>query len=226
MRIVSLSVFIVVLFSAALGQSREAALEKLKELKNQAASLEKTILLPDKKDIEAAALENVGVFRILPREIYKEGLFDVRGGGAYYSFTNASHSYDAIPQISLEQNGLKVGFYGASYGFMTDLGEIPLAKINNEDKGVEFLANYRPPLERSKARAEQTRAEGFEIEKTAYKYRLPAVAGHSYLVRAISYDEADVLVAFKVHRKDSDGSLIIFWKLLENFEKPILARNQ
>lgn len=45
-------------------------------------------------------------------------------------------------------------------------------------------------------------------------------------MRAISFDEADTLVAFKIHRKDTDGSLIIFWKLIKDFEIPKLERNK
>jgi hypothetical protein len=36
---------------------------------------------------------------------------------------------------------------------------------------------------------------------------------------------ADMLVAFKIIRKDSDGSVIIFWKPIADFGKPILDPN-
>jgi hypothetical protein len=232
MRIFLLSFFIAASFSMISAQTHEQALEefarlkqKVEDIKKESAEIEKIILQPDRQDLTAAAQEgNAGVFRILPREKYDKDVFKVRGGGAYYSFTNGSHSYDSTPQISLEQNFLQVGFYGASYGFLTDLGETQLAKIDEKTKGVNLLASYQPPLELVKARIEQKKARGFEAENIAYKDRLPAIVGHSYVVRAISYDEADVLVAFKIYRRDADGSLIIFWKLLENFEKPLLAR--
>ena len=231
MRIVLLSFLIVVCGFVVPAQTRQQAFEefanlekKIEAVKKEAESLEQKILQIEGEDLAAAEQENADVFRLLPREKYDKGYFKVRGGGAYYSFTNQSHSYNLIPQISLEQNYLSVGFYGASYGFLADLGEIGLAKIDGKTKGVDFLANYRPPLELSKARIEQTRSRGFESENIAYKNRLPVVAGHSYVVRAISYDEADVLVVFKIHRQDADGSLIIFWKLLKNFERPKLIR--
>lgn len=232
MRIFFLSLFIAVSISTISAQTHQQALEefanlkqKIETIKKESAEIEKIILQPDKTDLIAAAQEeNTNVFRLLPREKYDKDVFKVRGGGAFYSFTNQSHSYDSIPQISLEQNYLQVGFYGASYGFLTDLGELQLAKIDGKTKGVNLLANYQPPLELPKARIEQEKSRGFEAENVAYKNRLPAVVGHSYVVRAVSYNEADVLVAFKVYRKDADGSLIIFWKLLENFEKPLLAR--
>lgn len=223
MRIFLLCGFITVLSFAAPAQIREEALEKFKELKSRAQALEKTILSPDKNDIEAATRENVEVFRLLPREVYDVGILNVRGG-AFYSFTNKSHSYDLIPQISLQGERLGVGFYGASYGFLTDLGEVPLAKVNLDNQRINFLASYQPPIDESKARIEQARARGFEVDGVVYQSILPPIAGHSYAARAISYNEADVLVAFNIYRKDNDGSLIIFWKMLKEFEKPLLAR--
>lgn len=232
MRLVLLSVCIAVLFSvSAQAQTRRKTLEKMTALEQQIeaaklelARLEQSILQPDKADIAAAEKENAKVFRILPREKYDKGVFAVRGGGAYYSFIEESHSYDDTPQIGFEQNYLKVGFYGASYGFLTDLGVADLAKIDSKNKSVTFLASYKPPLDEPNARVEQTKSRGFEFESVSYKNRLPAVVGNTYILRAVSYGEADTLVALKIHRKDTDGSLIIFWRLLENFEKPMLAR--
>jgi len=232
MRVVLLSFLTVVSCLAVSAQetSRQALEEfivieqKIEALKKEAARLEAMILTPESADLIAAEKENVNVFRLLPREKYDKGFFKVRGGGAYYSFTNRAHSFDAVPQISLEQNHLKVGFYGASYGFLSDLGTVELSKIDADNKNVAFLANYKPPTAMPQARVEQEKARGFEFENIAYKNRLPVVVGNSYVVRAVSFREADVLVAFKIHRQDKDGSLIIFWKMLENFEKPLLAQ--
>ncbi|HSK70175.1 MAG TPA: hypothetical protein VK892_00665, partial [Pyrinomonadaceae bacterium] len=116
----------------------------------------------------------------------------------------------------------KVGFAGADYGFIADLGETPLADVIRETPGVDFLINYKPSANNHEIR----KAAANEINGISYKSRIPAVVGHTYILRAISFGRADVLVAFKINRKDSDGSLIIFWKLIENFEKPLLARNQ
>lgn len=61
---------------------------------------------------------------------------------------------------------------------------------------------------------------GLKTKETIFKSHLPAVVGHTYLVRSINSGYYDVLVAFKVQRKDSDGSLVIFWKPIEQFETP------
>jgi hypothetical protein len=215
------------LLSSVAAQTRSQAVEEFNNLKKSDKTAEKIILSPDKQDFAAAENENAQVFRILPREKYDRQVLNVRGGGAYYSFTNKSHSYDDTPQIELQRNNLSVGFYGASFGLIADLGHLSLADIERETKGVDFLVNYRPPLEEAKARSEYYKiAGGFEIDGVTYKKSVPVAVGHSYVLRAISFDKADALVAFNVYRRDADGSLIIFWKPLENFEKPQLARNQ
>ncbi|MDQ3322347.1 MAG: hypothetical protein M3525_07945, partial [Acidobacteriota bacterium] len=84
---------------------------------------------------------------------------------------------------------------------------------------------YKPPAAESEIRTEQRRAWNYEANGAVYKSNLPAVVGNTYVLRAISFGDADVLVALRIHRKDTDGSLIIFWKLLENFEKPLIAGN-
>src|SRR3982751_5952982 len=113
MRIILLSVLIVVSVSAISAQTHQQAVnefanleQRIEAVKKEAERLEQTIIQPDKEDLVVAAKENVNVFRIWPREKYDKDYFKVRGGGAFYSFTNQSHSYDEIPQISLEQNYL------------------------------------------------------------------------------------------------------------------------
>lgn len=227
MRRFVLLVFLACSFTAVSAQNRLQALEEVEMIKERGKVLETVILQPDKQDADTAAKEQVNIFRILPREKYDRGVLPTRGGGAYYSFIKKSHSYNDTPQIELQQNNLSVGFYGANYGFITDLGEIPLSEISRESRTVRFLINYQPPKDEQKARSEFYKIErGFEEDGLIYKNYIAAVVGNSYLLRAVSYDEADVLVALQVHRRDADGSLIIFWKLIENFEKPILTGNQ
>jgi hypothetical protein len=203
--------------------SREQKLQKIDALNNQIKVLETEILLPDIKDSNEAEKKGFEVFRLMPRERYDHKL-TVRGGGAYYSFSSKSHDYQSISQISLEQNHLSVGFAGADYGFIADLGILPLATINKETYGAAFLANYKPPRNMIEIRSEQRQAHGYQIGDITYKRYLPAIVGSTYVLRSISFDEVDVLVAFKIHRKDTDGSLIIFWKMLKEFEKPTIDR--
>src|SRR5690349_16718769 len=92
----------------------------------------KDILLPTDADLSEARAQGFEVFKILPREMFdfERNELNVRGGGAFYSFVKKSHSYNEIPQLELEKNdNLSVGFYGANYGFIADLGETPLTGV-------------------------------------------------------------------------------------------------
>ena len=187
----------------------------------------KDVLSLTAADSSEAEKQGFEVFRILPRGMFDEEQNElaVRGGGAYYSFVKKSHSYNETPQLELQKDNLSVGFYGANYGFIADLGETPLPDVSRKNKSTDFLFNYTPKKYEAEARGEYRKiGEGFESGGLKYNKRQTAIVGHTYILRAISYDEADTIVAFQIHRKDADGSLVIFWKLLENFEKPFLAR--
>ncbi len=204
--------------------NRDQKLQKIGELNNQIQVLEADILLPNTKDVKQAEKEDFKVFRIMPRERYDHKL-TVQGGGSYYSFTTKSHDYQKIAQVGLEQNHLKVGFAGADYGFIADLGEIALADVINETAEVNFLSNYKPPTNEPDVRIEQRKAWNYETDGLRFKSSVPAIVGHSYVLRSISFGDADILVAFKIYRKDADGSLIIFWKNIKDFETPNIERN-
>lgn len=225
-----LSLFLLVAgVSFASGQTCSPESEALKILKQPSNSVGKVVISPDENDFEMASQDGARVFRILPRETFdfEKNPFSVRGGGAYYSFVKRSHSYNDTPQIELQKNNLSVGFYGANYGFIADLGDVPLSEISRESENLRFLLNYDPVVLESEARNEYKRiSHGFEVEGVKYKKSLSAVAGHTYILRAVSYDEADTLVAFRIFRQDANGSLVVFWKFIEHFRTPILTRNQ
>ncbi|MCA1623301.1 MAG: hypothetical protein LC768_07215, partial [Acidobacteria bacterium] len=202
------SLFLFASMAGAQGSNREQKLQKIAELNNQIRALENDVILPDAKDLKAAQREGFDVVRLLPRERY-DYKPTLQGNGSFYSFTNKSHDYQKIAQIGLEQNNLKVGFAGADYGFINDLGEMPLADVTRETAAVSFLVDYKPPTDEPKVRVEQRKSWNYEVDGISYKSNIPAVVGHSYVLRAISFDRADILVAFKVQRKDADGSLII-----------------
>ncbi len=224
----TLKSFIFVLFLVSIVNaqdlSREQKLQKIEEMNVQIKTLEKDVLLPDAKDLEKARKENFNVVRIMPREKYNHKL-TVQGGGSYYSFTKNSHNYQDTAQLGLEQNNLIVGFAGADYGFIADLGETSLTDISKQTLEVSFLAGYKPPMYLSEIRIEQRKTSNYKVNDITYKSHLPAIVGHAYVLRAITFDRADVLVALKIHRKDADGSLIVFWKMLEVFDVPTIKRD-
>ena len=222
------TLFVVVVFtSAAFPQEtrRGQKIQNIFDLRSQITTLENDILQPDPKDLADARKQGSNAIRILPREKY-DNVLGLRGGGAYYSFLRKTHEYGRGSDISLEQNKLKVGFAGVDYGFLIDLGKTALTDVGGNVPEMDFLVKYRPPADKPTIRAEQQRSRSYDVGVFVYKDYLPAIVGHTYGLRSINFSDSDVLVAFSIHRKDADGSIIVFWKLLETFVKPEMRREE
>lgn len=236
--IIAATLFIVTCSLSAFSQSdsRAGLLKELEAKRAELGKLELRVLEPAAEDREAhaqfLAQPNTGLIRLLPREKYdshansKSGL-TINGGGAFYSFVRLTHEYGYGSDILLEQNYLSVGFAGADYGFMTVLDEVALENVTPELPPAAFLLAYNPPSEEAAVRQEGRtfRDAGKTIDGVAYRSRLPVQVNATYLLRSISFRDSDVLVAFKVVRLDTDGSVVIAWKLLKKFPKPELNRS-
>ena len=230
---------ILVVFSInalAQSESREDLLKQIEAKHAELQKLEKQLLAPSQEDVDAYAeflkQPNTGLTRLLSREIYDssahpEKRMTIHGGGSYFSFTLLTHGYGWGTQIGLEQNELNVSFAGADYGMIANLGDVPLEAITFEHPTIRFLASYVPPEEEPRARSEYRRfATGETIDGTIYKTRAQARLNKTYILRGIHYSDSDVLVAFRIIRKDNDDSVIILWRLLKKYPKPELARNE
>jgi hypothetical protein len=102
---------------------------------------------------------------------------------------------------------------------------VPLESVTPATPGVGPLAEFDAPSDVAKAREQYVKAlAGFEADGRSYRREVPAQVNSTYVVRSVNYGESDVLTAFRVVRKDSDGSLILLWKMLKEFPKPDLLR--
>jgi len=233
-RILSATLFVAVLGlipinAFAQSESRDAVIKQIETKRAELSVLEKKILVPSEEDrttyAEFLKQPDTGLIRLMPREVY-DNVLAVRGGGAYYSFVNLSHDYGHGSDIGLEQGFLSVGFAGANYGMLIKVGDISLEEVNTEIPSVKFLSAYSAVTEEPQARIEQRRfsGAGTKIDDIPYGNRQRAQVNTTYVVRSIDYSRSDVLVAFRVLRKDRDGSLIILWKLLKTYPVTDLAR--
>ena len=177
--------------------------------------------------------KNTGLIRLLPREAYEsetnhaKNKLHSRGGGAYYSFANRTHAIGFGSDIGFDHNKLSVGFAGFDYGMLTSIGDTPLEPITLDDRRVQSIAAYRPPRSRPAASEQYRRissTDGMTFDGFLYHKRLPVEENSTYLLRSIVYRRSDVLVAFRLVRKDTDGSVIIAWKLLKQYSTPKLER--
>jgi hypothetical protein len=211
---------------AQTGDRAKAAAE-IESLREQIKAREATLLAPADEDRKAhaefLALPDTGLVRLLPREKW-DGKLSTRGGGAYYSFAQLTHEYGYGSDVELQQGHLGVGFAGADFGFMLSLGDVPLEGVTEESEAVRFMASFQTPAPEPEARKAQRQFAGVGSQsgQWTYKNRLPAVEGQTYALRSVNYRYSDVLVAFRVLRKDTDGSVVLLWKLLKKYPKPVL----
>jgi len=172
-----------------------------------------------------------GLIRLLPREVYDSQTYktpvriDIRGGGAYFSFFHRAHEYGYGSDLELDHNNFSVGFAGADYGMIVNLGDVPIDQISENDPQLVFISNYEPRTIESEARAEARNFRtGVTVDDVTYRSRVAAKSQSTYLVRSISFRTSDIVAAFRVVRFDNDGSAIIAWKLLKTFSTPQLKR--
>ena len=234
------TIVVLSLNSTVLGQSksRSELAEEIRSKQAEIADLEKQFLAPSEEDrqqyAEFLSKPDTGLIRLLPRELFdsevykKNGkILSMRGGGAYYSFVRLTHDYGYGSDISLDSGYLSVGFAGADYGMLLNIGDVDLDELSIDSPYAAALARYQAVGAEPDARVEQRRVStGTTVEGLSVKNRLPLEVKATYLVRSISFGRSDVLVGLKVLRKDSDGSVIIAWKLLHRYSVPQLARNQ
>jgi hypothetical protein len=203
---------------------RSALENEIRGLVGELKETEQQFLAPSEKDRAkyAAFLSqpDTGLIRLLPRETFQDKL-SFQGGGAYYSFARLTHEYGFGSDIELQQNQFSVGFAGADFGFITKLGKIPIEDVTLEHPGAQFLSTFAAPALDAEAREQSRRGGvGFDVNGFTYKSRLPVKKKNSYLLRSVSYDRSDLLVAFRVVSLDDDGSVVIVWKILKKFPTP------
>ena len=212
-------------------QSRDDVIKQIEAKRAELAELEQKVLAVSDADREEFAAfltqPQTGVIRLMPREIYEFGKrrLAVRGGGAYYSFVLKTHEYGRGSDIALEQEYLSVGFAGADYGLLLNLGDVSLDQVAGDHVATRALLDYTPPIKEADIRAENRKLwQGIELSGYTFKGRVPAKVANTYLLRSISIDDSDIVAVFRVVRKDTDGSLILVYKVLKSFPKPKMER--
>jgi hypothetical protein len=150
---------------------------------------------------ELRSRTDAGLARLLHIKQF-DGVVSPRGGGAYWSFSKRSNSYDEWPQLQLQQESFGSGFYGGTVGFVVRLDRAKLLALREDDVPAEL----KLPAEEMHARRDK-------------RERPKAEAGGVYVVRAVMNDACDVLAAFQVVSLDAYGATIA-WRMLKEYEVP------
>ena len=190
------------------------------------AEARKRLLSVDPGDIASAAQmleqQDSGVIKLLPEKKYPQELLGMHGAGAYFDFARQSHHYRTGREMSLQD-----GKFICRYGFFLEIGDV-------SPKRIAELTESPPPWvdETIKQRWSNLWGANEQLpgdlvaslgksEARGGPRGVPAQAQRAYLFRSIDdVISSNILVGFRVLRICDDGSVVIAYRILKEFESP------
>lgn len=159
----------------------------------------------------------------------------------FYSFRRKKYSSEFFADIRLK-NGFLISDGLLTQGIMTAVGDIPLEKVSLADDQLRFITQYKPEAQNKAADAQSKKiTKGVKSGDYVYRSSWQAFENNTYVLRSIAYEgkylisyprgafnlldqdvRKDVTIAFRVIRKNPDGSVTILWKELDHKDSPKL----
>lgn len=158
---------------------------------------------------------------------------------SFYSFREDEHTAEYLSDIRLKDNYLITDGLLAQ-GFLVVLGDVALDKISLSTEALNFMQKYS--VKPSGAEAQKQFAEmlkGVKAGDFLYRKAFPAAENTTYALRVVAFKGSlyrafrgyrydllggdkriDITVAFRVVRKNTDGSVTLLWKELERRDAP------
>jgi hypothetical protein len=196
------------------------------------------------------AQPKTGIFRLLPDSGCEENMLVVNAkedclkaipDSSYYSFREIEHTHEAVADIRLKNNFLITDGVLA-HGIMVNLGDVMLDQILLGDASLIYLRNYQPKeLGKDALKQHNELQSGIKLGRYEYRSIHPAQENSTYVLRVIAYKgnifrsfrgftydllegdkRIDLTVAFRIIRRESDGSVTLLWKELERRKSPKL----
>jgi hypothetical protein len=182
---------------------------------------------------DAGCEENANILRV------DANCSDWIPNSAFYSFREKEHTTDYLSDITYK-NGFFVTDGILSQGILTALGDVPLESVSLAAGGMKFLIDYEPAVQVREA-LKQFIEIGRGLKDGDYEYRkaVRAAENTTYALRIIAYrgnfystyrgrvfdvlagdKRTDMILAFRVLRKDSDGSVTLLWKEVDRQKAP------
>jgi hypothetical protein len=161
------------------------------------AMLVERLTKPSREHVATVAgMPDVDVARIVQRGLLS-GVKEPRGGGAYFSFTTKSHSYNEKPDIELQNGYFTSGFAGGDFGMVYSVDARSVADVTEK---------HYPGLFKLDPREFYKQGRGIRQKPNAEK-------GVVYVIRSIRWGSTDLIAAFEV--LDVDAYTVTFaWRLM------------
>lgn len=172
---------------------------------------------------------------------------DVLVSASSYSFRQKDYSDDLVLDIRLKnENLISDGFL--AQGIIVELGNIDLENVSLSSEGINFLINFKPETEILKAKNQYSEiAKGVKFDNYNYTNSVKITENKTYAMRSIAYKydlnklddlivkqgtddikyralkrdkRDDSIIAFRIIRKEGDGTITVLWRRLSNQEAP------
>lgn len=157
-------------------------------------------------------------------------------GSATYSFRRKEYISAFVADIKYKQGTfISEGFL--SQAIMVSLGDVALDLVQLDSDGMDFLVNYQPELKSSQIAIQYAHIiNGVKSGSYLYRNVLKATENNTYAARIVAYranerrvsnlfygdKRIDVIIAFRLLRKNNDGSVTVLWRELQRRDAPKL----
>ncbi|MFH7025815.1 MAG: hypothetical protein ACHBN1_10530 [Heteroscytonema crispum UTEX LB 1556] len=165
-------------------------------------------------------LPNTGIFRVLPYSAYQRQLNTLQNRlqpsvRERYPFPSLGEAKGGLtPSLALHMVGerFNLAHLGVDYGFMVNVGDIPLEKLDGNLKAVapqtrEFFLNYQPPKKLEALQVERRRFLTGKNQNWNQSQVILAGAkaelNQTYLVRSLQFQIPEIILSGKpISRQD------------------------
>ena len=139
-----------------------------------------------------------------------------------YSFRDKKNTSWDLSDIAFEKNFI-VGTKSAVQTILVDLGDVALENLTLDSEGMTYLVDFKSgeTVEEIMNQYEEIK-KGITIGKYKYGKWLSAQENKTFALRSIAYESKatlvgkpdDVIVGFRIIRREEDGTVTILWKEL------------
>lgn len=194
------------------------------------------------------AQSKTGIFRLLPDLNCDENPLVIKADtkclraipeSSFYSFREKEHTLEILADIRLENNHL-ISNGILAQGILVALGDVSLENITLKSEGLDFLTKFSPHSSGEEVKRQFSEiARGIKAGQYTYRKALPARENTTFALRVIAYrgnifqtfrgyrydllegdKRIDLILAFRVIRKGTDGGVTLLWKELQRKESP------
>ena len=165
--------------------------------------------------------------------------YTMPGAGNSYSFRVRDYRISRISDLTFTSRSFEARGI-LQQGILVNIGDVSLEQVTLQTRGLKYLVDFAPEADRNKALDNERKfTKGLKNDGFVYARNIDARENTTYILRSIAYrgryirsvlgmdyDEMgfdkrkDVIVAFRIVERHTDGSVTILWKRLAERDSP------